>query len=314
MTDQTAAAASVTETLRALYAAEMAGGDIDWDVLHAPLAGLKLLSVDDVLDLLDGYMRRPGIEDTHTYWNLVCNLHSRSDARLFGICAAWAGDTDPSLRRTAADVLAQLDYDHDKPHRDASEPILDHMLGDTHLPVVASALVALGWLKRGDVERIVAWAHNDDRRIRRAVVKALSGRDEPTAVAMMIVLSRDTDTDVRTWASWGLAIDSHVDTPPVRDALFARMEDTDAQTRLEAIYGLAVRGDRRAVPHVARELRASADVASMIIEAAGHVPDGSFMTALDRLAQANPADADIAAALAACRSGVAVPRPERGPA
>ena len=48
------------------------------------------------------------------------------------------------------------------------------------------------------------------------------------------------------------------DTEDLRDALAARLDDPDAETRLEAVHGLALRGDPRAV-EPALELLAAAE-------------------------------------------------------
>jgi hypothetical protein len=50
---------------------------------------------------------------------------------------------------------------------------------------------------------------------------------------------------VRDWATFALGALSPHDTPALRDALAARLEDPDATTRIEAVHGLAVRGDVR---------------------------------------------------------------------
>ncbi len=63
------------------------------------------------------------------------------------------------------------------------------------------------------------------------------------AVDVLAVLSRDPDTDVRGWATFGLGSMIDRDTAQVRAALIARLDDPDADTRGEALVGLAARGD-----------------------------------------------------------------------
>ena len=62
----------------------------------------------------------------------------------------------------------------------------------------------------------------------------------------LIALSADADADVRDWATFALGTLAAADTPELREALAARVEDADEDTRLEAVHGLALRGDTRA--------------------------------------------------------------------
>ena len=63
---------------------------------------------------------------------------------------------------------------------------------------------------------------------------------------------------MRDWATFALGSLAPQDTPELRDALASRLEDPDPETRLEAVHGLALRGDMRAV-EPALELLSAAD-------------------------------------------------------
>ena len=67
------------------------------------------------------------------------------------------------------------------------------------------------------------------------------------AVDALIRLSRDEHSEVRDWATFALGMLAAQDTEELREALAARLDDPDAETRLEAVHGLALRGDARAV-------------------------------------------------------------------
>ena len=60
---------------------------------------------------------------------------------------------------------------------------------------------------------------------------------------------------MRDWATFALGTLADEDTPALRDALAARLDDPDEDTRLEAVHGLALRGDHRA-DDAARDLLA----------------------------------------------------------
>ena len=69
-----------------------------------------------------------------------------------------------------------------------------------------------------------------------------------TTLAALIALSADPEAAVRDWATFALGTLAEQDSPALRDALAARLDDPDEDTRLEAIHGLALRGDDRARP------------------------------------------------------------------
>ena len=52
---------------------------------------------------------------------------------------------------------------------------------------------------------------------------------------------------MRDWSTFALGTLAPLDTPALRDALADRLGDPDPETRVEAVHGLAVRGDARAV-------------------------------------------------------------------
>lgn len=74
-----------------------------------------------------------------------------------------------------------------------------------------------------------------------------------------MTLSTDRGPEVRNWVTFGLARQTDRDFPQLRDALAARLGDDDPDTLAEAIHGLAVRADARAIRPLLRALEASPD-------------------------------------------------------
>jgi HEAT repeat protein len=163
-----------------------------------------------------------------------------------------ASDATPE-RELGVKILGQLGgsgTDLDRPFREASVLALLELLPDEREPRV---LVALGWAfahldePRG-VAPLSALAGHPSERVRSAVVHALIGHVDDLAVRTVLQLSADPDDAVRDWATFGLGTLLRLDTPAIRDALLARLDDPHHDTREEAMYGLAVRLDARAVP------------------------------------------------------------------
>jgi HEAT repeat protein len=122
--------------------------------------------------------------------------------------------------------------------------------------VLAAIACAFGHLgERAGDDWLLAQAGHADAGVREGVAFALGGRGGAAAREALIRLSGDADPRVRDWATFALGTLADDDSPELREALAARLRDPDADTRLEAIHGLAVRQDPRATAP-ARELLA----------------------------------------------------------
>ena len=76
-------------------------------------------------------------------------------------------------------------------------------------------------------------SHPDDG-VREAVAFALGGRPGEDALEALIALSADAEPAVRDWATFALGTLAEQDSPALREALAARLDDADEDTRLEA--------------------------------------------------------------------------------
>jgi HEAT repeat protein len=92
---------------------------------------------------------------------------------------------------------------------------------------------------------------------------------------------------VRDWATFGLSTQIERDDDLVRNALLARLEDSNQNVRAEALRGLANRGDERAIAPLLAELERprTADDPSILYEAlfalAAHAPDEPICRAVE---------------------------------
>ncbi|WP_265520466.1 HEAT repeat domain-containing protein [Oerskovia flava] len=131
-----------------------------------------------------------------------------------------------------------------------------------------------------DVAAVIALLSHEKSGVRRRAVMMLPGLthgDPPTPemVDATIRLTTDPKKRVRDYACFVLGRQFHeVDTPELRDALAARLDDVDRETRCEALVGLAYRRDPRALPRVRAALtRPSGAVWQLEIVAAGALGD-----------------------------------------
>ena len=83
--------------------------------------------------------------------------------------------------------------------------------------------------------------------MREGAADALAGREDERVFDALVELTADPEPGIRDWATFALGTLSPQDTPTLRDALAARLDDSDDSTRIEAVHGLALRGDARAL-------------------------------------------------------------------
>jgi HEAT repeat protein len=212
-------------------------------------------------------------EDEESYWAVVSELHTRANDHTFRIADVLCDSLAVGERCLGADVLGQLGAVEGQtaaegPFASASGRVLLRLLEEDDEPaVLSSAAIGLGHLHdERAIDRLTALASHASPDVRRAVVHGLMGYEDDRAVHALILLSDDSDPAVRDWATFGLGVQIERDTPELREALAARLADDDANTRDEAIRGLALRGDSRAV-----EPALAADPSPEIVEAIEHL-------------------------------------------
>jgi HEAT repeat protein len=130
---------------------------------------------------------------------------------------------------------------------------------ETEIQPLSSAIHALGHLETsGGIPLIASYQQHPDAEVRFAVACALGAfANDPLAIQVLIVLTRDADDAVRDWAVFGLGNLGDGDSVEIRDALFCRLDDSNEDVREEAIVGLARRKDRRVLPSLIAALSVS---------------------------------------------------------
>ena len=189
----------------------------------------------------------------------LCALAHRGDAEVLARVRALAGEADPRARGVAAYVLGQLGTPVRSFPAESAAALEAMAAGEADPEVLAAVAHGFGHLGEAyGLETLLRLGTHRDARVREAAAIALAGRADDRAVGALIELTRDGAPEVRDWATFALGTLAPQDTPELRDALEARLADTDPETRLEAVHGLALRGDRRAVEPALELLAAAA--------------------------------------------------------
>jgi HEAT repeat protein len=194
--------------------------------------------------------------DEERRFSLLSDFVTSDSAAALLVGQRLLGSGKAKERELGADLLGQVAT----VDRNASGRIAEMLLPRLEAEGDPSALQAVGVAlgHAGDIRArraLLGLADHPDASVRFAVAFALPsvGLDDE-ALAALRRLSRDSDDNVRDWATFGLA-ESEADDAQTRDALAERADDPDDDTRAEGIFGLARRGDSRARMLVDRELR-----------------------------------------------------------
>jgi methionyl-tRNA formyltransferase len=177
----------------------------------------------------------------------VCALAARGTRDVLEAMIELGTDPEPGSRELAAYVLGQLGTAVPALPGEQDAALSAMAAREEDSEVVAAIACAFGHLgaPHGQDWLLAQRAH-PDADVREAVAFALGGRDGGGALAALIELSADEASGVRDWATFALGTLAQEEGADLRDALAARLDDPDEDTRLEAVHGLAVRGDARA--------------------------------------------------------------------
>lgn len=133
---------------------------------------------------------------------------------------------------------------------------------------------------------------------------------EPTdqGIEMLLLLMADENGDVRDWATFSVGTHTDIDTPEVRQALFARLYDPHDDTHSEAVVGLARRGDERAVPAIRQRceeaLQDDWELGSAWFDAAAEIAAPELLPCLEAMVGVGEIETDLDHAIRRCRGEV----------
>lgn len=244
---------------------------------------------------------------------LVAQLQVDAAESVLKLALRALAHDDPWHRQAAAWVLGQFGYPRGRPFGARVVPEVVRAARAEQDDDVRQDLVdALGkaedaaWL-----DDLLTFAGDPAAGVRLAVAMSLPGMPygEPLAeraVGALIALSSDPDPRVRDWATFGLGSQTSQDSPAIRAALHARLDDEDPDTAAEALLGLARRGDPEALGRVRAAIdQPGSDVGLLVLRAAGELADPGLLPSLRALALAWDGDEDehteaVAFALARC--------------
>lgn len=244
------------------------------------------MSNETPADLFAKALKEP---DEERHWELVVRLQKQGDEDTFDTAAGRLLSDDPRERMLACDVLGQLGTP-DRAFRSRTIPLLEARLStEKHPEVLHAVIVALGHLDAEEsAPAILPFASHPDSGVRESVAWTLPLGDTcgPGVEEALIALSQDEADEVRTWATLSLRfLDSG--SAELREALIARVSDSEPDIRADAIAGLISLGEPAAITLLIEELegvlRGEWDLDVALLDAAREAADPRVLPALSAL-------------------------------
>jgi HEAT repeat protein len=187
--------------------------------------------------------------DEDRAWEHVGTLHYRATHDVLEAVAVLCKSECVEERALAANVLGQLGVPKRAFPEECHRLLADMLAGESDADVIGCICVAFGHLGNpACVPLVLPLQYHPDAGVRLNAAYALMGEEDPRAISALVKLSADPDADVRDWATFSLGTQINLDTPEIREALALRLDDSDGETRAEAITGLVNRKDPRALP------------------------------------------------------------------
>jgi HEAT repeat protein len=211
--------------------------------------------------------------DDDTPWEAVRALRRIGTRQVFERAVEFCKSKDPQARARAADVLAQLGKTVDHPRNNFPEEsystITDLAERGAEPQPLAAGIAALGHLDNAlAVPLITSFSSHPSPEVRFGVAFALGCFPNDTlSTEALRRLTRDTDEDVRDWATFGLSVLSDTDSEEIQESLVRRLNDSNGDVREEAMVGLGKRKDPRVLSTLVAALEQSRTTVR-VIEAA----------------------------------------------
>lgn len=217
-------------------------------------------------------------------WNYITELRKRKSKAIFEKSILLIKSEIPKEKNIGIDVLAQ--FGTPRLYKNTILKTFFHLLKkETDKYVLSSLFYGIGHnnenLTNKQIELMCSFKKNKSSRVRYSLVFALLGKEEPIAIQTLIELSKDNDSEIRDWATFGIGTQIEIDNDEIRKALWKRIKDKDEGARFEAIIGLAKRKDQRVKNILETELQNIDEFGSLILEAIEELNDKAFIPMIE---------------------------------
>jgi len=194
-------------------------------------------------------------EDEDIYMSYINQLRERGDDEVFQLTKELVYSKDSVYREISASILSQFGY-KTKLYRGESIYLLAKLLHDKDEDVVSKAIYGFGHRRcTRYADKIASFVSSTSLPIREALAFSLGGYENQKSIDALILLMQDENYHVRNWSTFSLAQITESNTPKICDALYKNFFDENLEVRGEALLGLALRKDKRAIDAIVEDLQ-----------------------------------------------------------
>lgn len=227
------------------------------------------------------------------YWKYISELRKRKSTEIYQKVTELTKSKNENEKVIGINVLAQFGYPR-KHKAKTLKTYFNLLKTESSIKIVSSILYGIGHnnetLTDKQIETICNFKSSKSATIRYSLTFALSGIENQTAINTLILLSKDKDSDIRDWATFGIGSQTELDNQEIRQALWERISDSDKDTRDEAIAGLAKRKDPRIKEVLKTELDRADNLSSLTLEAIEELDDKDFIKLIEQKIFKNKAE------------------------
>lgn len=220
-----------------------------------------------------------------TFWENVGELRKRPNNEVYNKAFKLANAKSEKEKIIGIYVLAQLGFDP-RFQQNKTVDLYFKLLENEKSPKVISAILSSishnnEKLNENQISKLIEYKTHKFADVRFELTHAISCLENDDAIKTLIELSNDKNSDIRNWATFGIGTQLEIDTEIIRNALWNRVNDSDYETKSEAIVGLANRMDKRIKEVIISELK-NGDYGTLLFGAILKLNDKEFLPYLNK--------------------------------
>ncbi len=220
-----------------------------------------------------------------TYWDNIHELRSRSKKEVFKKAFSLLNSKIKKEKIIGIDVLAQLGFNPRPFKKETLKRYFELLDSESDKEILLSLLYAIGHnnenLKSNQISKIIQFKNHKAIEVRHGLVFALLGIENKKVIDTLIQLTEDKISSIRNWATFGIGSQIETSNQEIKLALWKRIKDNHQETKLEAIVGLANRGDSEVKKIIIKELE-KGEYGSLIFDAIECSNDKDFLPQLEK--------------------------------
>ncbi|GGD36439.1 HEAT repeat domain-containing protein [Flavobacterium orientale] len=229
-------------------------------------------------------------KSNENYWKYISELRKRKTKDIFEKSIELTKSEISKEKIIAINILAQFGYPrlHQK---EILKTYFNLLKTEKDKNVISSILYAIGHnndnLTEKQIDIVCSFKNHKSVNVRHGLVSAILTIDKTKPIITLIQLTKDKDSDIRDWATFGIGTQIETDNPIIRETLWKRINDSDENTRFEAIIGLAKRKDEKIKDVLKNELLKIDEFGSLILEAIEEFNDKEFIILIEEQIKRN---------------------------